>query len=512
MTSASIHRRLSINSLANLVRYVVYVVVTFVMTPYTIRKLGLDDYGLWVLVLAIVGYGGVLELGVQTSVIKLVAQKNAANDHDGLQRVVSTAYAFFQGVGVLIACALVLVAPFFVSRLVSSPAEQETVRLLLMILGINAAICFPVYVLGGVIYGMQRYVVKSGVDVILAVVNASMTFAVLEQGKGIVGLALVKMAVDVTSIAALFLLIRRILPGLKISLRAASASSFRELIRLGGKIFISSTTTRIATHTEPVIISAILSNAWTTVFSVPKRLVDYVKQISVTASLGFMPMFSELQGRGDTAQIARLYEQYTRYILIMIVPFVSCTMVLGGPFIRLWVGDELAAKGGNLVVYLSAAFLIDSLQPLVWRLMIGVGRVDFLVKVSAAGSVAYLFLAALLVHWLGVEGIGIAAVIMTVFNQACYLPHICRFLDISPIRHLIECQLRSLIVWVLATFLLYGMAQVVGTNSYLRIFILPSILFVMYFIVAYHFLLQPAERGFCIQKIKYVRMKIWSNS
>jgi len=114
-------------------------------------------------------------------------------------------------------------------------------------------------------------------------------------------------------------------------------------------------------------------------------------------------MFSELQGRGDTAQIARLYEQYTRYILILIIPFVSCIMVLGVPFIRLWVGDELAAKGGDLVVYLSAAFLIDSLQPLVWRLMIGVGRVDFLVKVSAVGSVAYLFLAALLVHWRGLR-------------------------------------------------------------------------------------------------------------
>lgn len=508
MTVSSIHRRLSFNSLANLVRYAVYVVVTFIMTPYTIRKLGLDDYGLWVLVLAIVGYGGLLELGVQTSVIKLVAQKNAANDHDGLQRIVSTAYAFFQGVGVFVGCALVLVAPFFVAKLVSSPAELETVRLLLMILGVNAAICFPAYVIGGVIYGMQRYVAKSGVDVVLAVVNALLTFVVLEQGRGIVGLALVKLTVDVASLAALFLLARRILPGLRIRFRAASASSFRELFSLGGKIFISSTTTRIATHTEPVIISAILSNSWTTVFSVPKRLVDYVKEISITASTGFMPMFSDLQGRGDTVQIARLYEQYTRYILVMVIPFISSIMVLGGPFIRLWVGDELASKGGNLVVYLSAAFLIDSLQPLVWRLMIGVGRVDFMVTVSAVGSLAYLALAALLVHGYGIEGIGIAAVALAVFNQAFYLPHICRFLGISPIRHLIDCQLRSFIVWVLMTLLLYGMAHVLGTDTYLHLFILPVILFILYCIVAYYGILNSAERMFCLQKIKSARMKL----
>lgn len=494
MTPVNIHRRLSINSLANLTRYAVYVVITFIMTPYTIRKLGLDDYGLWVLVLAIVGYGGLLELGVQTSVIKLVAQKNAANDKEGLQRIVSTAYAFFQGIGVLIACALVFVAPFFVARLVSSPAEQETVRLLLMILGVNAAICFPTYVLGGVIYGMQCYVAKSGVDVVLAVFNALLTYVVLEQGRGIVGLALVKTTVDVASIAALFLLTRRILPGLRIRFRAATASSFRELFSLGGKIFISSMTTRIATYSEPVIISVILSNAWTTVFSVPKRLVDYVREISITATTGFMPMFSDLNGRGNMAQIAQLYEQYTRYILMLVVPFISAIMVLGTPFIRLWVGQELAAKAGNLIFYLSVTFLIESLLPLVGRLLIGIGRIDFMVIVSAILSMGYLALAVLLVNMLGIDGFGIAAMIIAVINLICFLPYVCRVLGISMIRHLIKCQLRPLIGWLMLTIVIYGLSNIIGIDNYTQFLVIPVIGFFLYFIFCYYVMLSQIEK------------------
>lgn len=508
MTPANIHRRLSMNSLANLTRYAVYVVITFIMTPYTIRKLGLNDYGLWVLVLAIVGYGGLLELGVQTSVVKLVAQKNAAKDEAGMQRIVSTAYVFFQVLGMVIGGILILVVPLFIVRLTAIHEHQEILRPLFMILGFNTAICFPAYVLGGVIYGMQYYVAKSIIDSSLAVVNALLTFAVLEHGKGIVGLALVKTAVDIFSIFALYLLVRRILPKLRIEFSKATTSSFRELLSLGGKIFISSTTTRIASHTEPVIISSFLSNTWTAVFSVPKRLVDYVKAITMTASTGFMPMFSDLEGRGDTAQITKFYEQYTRYILIMVIPFISSIMILGEPFIRLWVGDELAAKGGNLVVYLSVAFLIDSLQPLAWRLMIGVGKIDFMVMVSAVGSVGYLALAALLVHRYGVEGIGIAAVAMAVFNQIFYLPHICRFLGISPLRHFVDCQLRALIVWGVMTFLLHEMANFFGTDDYIHIILLPVMLFILYFFVAYFFILNPSERMFCTEKISSVRIKI----
>jgi O-antigen/teichoic acid export membrane protein len=469
--------------------------------------LGLDDDGLWVVVMAIVGYGGMLELGVQTAVIKLVAQKHAVDDREGLQRVVSTAYAFFQGAGLLVGGVLALVVPVVVDRLTSAPQNSETLRLLLVILGANTAVCFPTYVLGGVLFGLQRYVAKSVLDMLLVTINALLTFAALERGMGIVGLALVKTVVDVAGIASLAVMARIIMPELKIRLGKVSVSSFRELFGLGGKIFISSTTTRIAANTEPVLISAILSNAWTAVFSVPKRLVEYVKTISMTATTGFMPMFSELQGRGDMRRVAQIYEQYTRYILLLVIPFISAVMVLGVPFIRLWVGEELAARGGSLVYYLSVAFLFDSLQPLVWRLMIGIGRVDFLVAVSAAGSMAYLALGALLVHMYGIDGIGIAAVAVMLFNQVCYLPHVSRVLGISPLKHLFDCQLIPLILWCIFDIIFYILKLIIGVDGYFKLIFIFSIGFLLYMIVGYFMILNQNERNLCSRSWSMIRAK-----
>lgn len=508
MNSLNLHKKISVNSLANLVCYAVYVAATFFLTPYTINKIGLDHYGLWVLVLAIVGYGGLFEMGVQTSVIKMVAQKNAANDMEGMNRIVSTAYAFFQAVGLLIAFALIVVLPFFVSKFVSSHEDQNTVCLLFFILGCNAAVCFPSYVLSGVIFGMQRYVAKSFIDICIAVTNVWLTFAVLDRGHGIAGLAFVKIFVDIMSIFAFFLLTRKILPDLRIRVREVSVASFREIFNLGGKIFISSTTSRIATSTEPVLISFILSNSWTSVFSVPKRLVDYVKAISITATTGFMPMFSDLEERGDMSRIADLYMQYTRYIFISVIPFISAIIVLGLPFLRLWVGDDIASRGGSLLFYLAVAFLFDTFQPLVWRLMIGVGRVDFLVKVSAINSMVYLVFAACLVRILGVDGIGISALIISVVNQIFYLPHVCKFLGISPVKYVAYCHLRPFVGWFVFTCVLYGLSFFIGSENYIQFFLTICIGFFFYGVFVYAVVLLHEERSALFERIKTLLLNI----
>ena len=82
----SIHRRLSVNAIANLVRYGVYLGVSFLLTPFLVKKLGAQNYGLWVLVLSMLGYGGLLELGIQTAVVKLVAQLRAPGKERELHR------------------------------------------------------------------------------------------------------------------------------------------------------------------------------------------------------------------------------------------------------------------------------------------------------------------------------------------------------------------------------------------------------------------------------------------
>lgn len=499
------HKKLSINALSNLVRYMAYVAVTFLLTPITIKCLGESSYGLWVVVLSVVGYAGILEMGVQTAVVKLVAQYHGANDTRSLNEVVGAALVFFAGIGLLVAVVCWGVLPFFIDLMVKDPAGRETVRQLLIILGINVLFIFPSYVFSGMVYGFQVYHLKNLIDVVLVIINAILVYLLLVRGYGIFALALVKTFGDFFGLVASYLLSRKVFPGLRISVTGIGRQRYKEIFSLGGKLFSSSTMARIAANGEPLIISYALSNAATAIFSIPKRLIDYVKEITWSLTNGFMPMFSELQAKSDHEGIRRIYFQYTRYLVMLIAPILAAVFVYGTPFISLWIGDDFASKGKMLVMLLSAAFAVECLQPLVWRLFVGIDKINLLVKVSSCASLAYLLFAFLLIWKLGLNGVALGGLVVNCVAQSIFLIHTARYLETSVLNYLKECHLMPLVTTLAMLGLMLWFRSSWPPVSYGILILEITGALVLYAVVSWSLALKNTER---IRATEFIRARL----
>ena len=55
-----LRKKLLLNSLSGTSFYLINIVVAFIMSPVIIRALGNRDYGLWELVMSVIGYMGLL--------------------------------------------------------------------------------------------------------------------------------------------------------------------------------------------------------------------------------------------------------------------------------------------------------------------------------------------------------------------------------------------------------------------------------------------------------------------
>ena len=55
-----LRKKLLLNSLSGTSLYLINIVVAFIMSPVIIRALGNRDYGLWELVMSVIGYMGLL--------------------------------------------------------------------------------------------------------------------------------------------------------------------------------------------------------------------------------------------------------------------------------------------------------------------------------------------------------------------------------------------------------------------------------------------------------------------
>ncbi len=83
------------NAAASYANLVLGVVLSLVLTRVLLRDLGASTYGLWVVLLSIVGYLGLLDVGVSTAAVQRVARMTAVGDNQGLADVIRTASVFF---------------------------------------------------------------------------------------------------------------------------------------------------------------------------------------------------------------------------------------------------------------------------------------------------------------------------------------------------------------------------------------------------------------------------------
>src|SRR2546422_5233608 len=114
-------RLLARNALYNVLGQGLPLLVGLAAIPVTIRSLGEARFGLLGLAWAILGYVGVLDLGLGRATTKFVAEYLAVGDAEGLRRVATLSVASQTLMGVLGGALFALLAPLLVSTVLGVP-------------------------------------------------------------------------------------------------------------------------------------------------------------------------------------------------------------------------------------------------------------------------------------------------------------------------------------------------------------------------------------------------------
>ena len=88
-------RQLSLNVVSSYASFGIGIVLSLVLTRVLLRHLGASTYGLWIVLLALVGYLGLLDIGVGTAAVQRVARLTAIGDEEGVADLIRTTWIFF---------------------------------------------------------------------------------------------------------------------------------------------------------------------------------------------------------------------------------------------------------------------------------------------------------------------------------------------------------------------------------------------------------------------------------
>src|SRR5262249_47164879 len=288
---------------------------------------------------SILAYLVLLDFGIGASVVRFVAKFETTQDYQQVNRVFSTSICLFAAAGllalVLAVTAAVWVLPWF-ARIQQYPELALEARWLLILLGLNLGLGLPLKVFPCVLDALGRYPAQAAVRLGSLVVRTLLLLAVAWNGGGLVALGMVITACNLLEHAVLAVLAWWYLPELRFSPRLADRATLGNIRGYSVDAFLAMVAGRLLFQTDAIVIGAFLFPEQITFFAVAGPLVEYAKDSFRAITTGLMPAVSVLEARGDQAGIRRVLFDGTRYVLWLVLPVQAGLMILGQPFLALW--------------------------------------------------------------------------------------------------------------------------------------------------------------------------------
>jgi O-antigen/teichoic acid export membrane protein len=341
------------NVLANWAAFVVGTAITFVLSPFIVHHLGDTRFGLWGLIGSVVGYLGLLDLGIRVAVTRFVAFHEAKGDRQAVTRVVSTAMGLFVAGGI-VASILGVVLAFVLPGAMHIPAEfAREAAIAFAIGGVTVGIALVGGVYGGVIAGLQRLTLLNAIDLGGEVVRAVSVFVVLKSGGNLVDLALIQLGVITVRTLMYRVASWRLEPWLKVSRAAFHSATLREIFRFSTYTMILHVSAIFIFSSDAVVIAAIMPVAQVTFFVIAGNLTQAVFRVLGGVSQALYPMVSARQAVHGTLATAGILKTSMRLGALAILPIVLTLLVRGPTFIGLWMGPAYADVSGRLLQILA---------------------------------------------------------------------------------------------------------------------------------------------------------------
>ncbi|HUO35800.1 MAG TPA: oligosaccharide flippase family protein [Candidatus Acidoferrum sp.] len=431
------HRAIVMGSVLNVAGFGASVLVGFFLMPFVVHRLGDRMYGYWSLVGALLGYYGVLDLGITPAVSFHMAKAMGEGNEESQNRTLSAAVAGLAAIGLavlVIAAVLAAACPFFIKH----ASDARVFQVVLLITGLGCAFGFPGRAFQAGLYAHLRNDLIAVVNaVVLAVRTVLVVWAIL-SGWGIVGLALVSFITDALTYVACYFILRRIQHGLRISFSLVDRKALRELFNYGQYSMVMRIGDQLRFAVDGWVVAAFVGVAAVAHYAIASRLSSYYLTVMLNAVGLLPPWFSQMLGSGNEDGMRRLVSLSTR-IAAALSTIIACSFIFyGRAFIEEWMGARYVDAYWPALILMLALYCDLAQQPSVSYLL-GVSKHRYLAIQTLLEGVANLVLSIYWARSYGMIGVAMGTLVpMFVAKVLLQPPYVCRSAGISLLKYYVK--------------------------------------------------------------------------
>ena len=314
----------------------IVVITSLLLTPYLISELGTTNYGLWILILSILGWFNVVDLGFPQAVQRQIVQALELKDTQRVNMVFSTSLVLFAVLGlasVLIMAGLTQVPAIFG---VEGP-EQLTLVDILLVLSVKVMWGFLMNPFHGFFAGLLRFDIDANLSSLNAIVKALLVFWLISD-LNIWGAVVATLAADVITNLMKVFYAKRLFSGLSFKVSLVKLDEIKSLFAYSKHLVLNGIINTIGTRSDPIIIAKLFDLPSLAIQQIAANLVMHGQAFISTITGVFSPIYNQMAAKKQDME--NIFVQ-TSTINIFVSTVLNISLLMFGKvFIVLWVGDE----------------------------------------------------------------------------------------------------------------------------------------------------------------------------
>ncbi len=422
--------------------------LNILLLPILIHLLGVETFGLYILLIGLLEIMVLLDLGMTDAMVKLLAEYRGAGDGNRYTGMLKTAHGLFVILALVILTAGLSLSPMFpvVFGWEENIATLAQVAIVLVILegGLTLYATYYKAVLLSHCLHQWNHIAETAFYLLL------FTFGILALwlGYGLEGLLAIRLMGAVFWSLLVVYQARRAEDRLFHPAAVFRFSELRELVRQTGHAMMVNLSVIVSHKLDTLVIALFLPLTLVSYYEVVFRLLGSALQLCLKMGEGIFPLFAGMYGGAQQETARRLFLR------------MSCFnhFLIGGllvPVILFYPRLFHFFSAGRMNIEQTLPLLVLAV-PIIWSSALQIpacyflytsGHQQFLTVTSLAAAAANLLLSLVLVQFIGLAGVAIGTLVpQLVQHQLGLIPHSCRHLSISFRDYFLHVHLK---VWVL---------------------------------------------------------------
>ncbi|MCI2291179.1 MULTISPECIES: flippase [Enterobacter] len=389
------------NSLWNILGYAIPSFVAIPALGYLARALGTQQFGLFTLALAIVGYASIFDAGITRSVIREISFFR--DDQNERKKIVTTSIFCMLFMGFLGFSTLLLLSPFTMEILNVTSINESVVKSSVIIVGL----CIPIFLINqlfmGFMEGEEKFghvntqkiianIFIAGMPALFVYFDKNLNYAVYGLLCGrIIGMLIAIYLSRLTFIVKEFHFHKIV---------------FFRLLKFGGWITVSNIISPIMTIADRFILSHLMGANNIAFYTAPSEGVARLTIIPAALSRAIFPKLSYAKNQSE-----RLKHQRLGYLILLMacLPVAIVVFIFASDILRLWMGVAFSASEPTLILrILVIGFVFNAIAQIPYASIQAKGKAHYTAAIHLIELVPYIYLLFYMISKLGLIGVAYA--------------------------------------------------------------------------------------------------------